>query len=672
MDQRQFFLRDILTVIFKHLTLLIVLPLVILAVVFVGNYVWPPTFESEAKVRLMRGREVSQTDPTVTQTQQGVTMIQMGIEDINSEVELIHSRDVLLSVVKRLNLDETDFPYYAGILNAPFKIARSTTNALLYALQLRSRPIGPDGPAIAAMRELDKRLFVEPIRDSHVLTVRLRLGNREEAQRILDEILKDYIQKHIDVFANPESKPFFEEQRRRVAETLTIAENELQEFRRENNISLLDTEKELLLEQFTAARTTMIELQEVEAALSVEGVDASLIQSLSGHTESVAVREMQLRLLELLTEFSRVAQTLGPNHSQYQSLQNQVRNMQQNLIEAIANVKKITQNKLTDIDTRLVALNETRAKLDRLEREVELLSDDYTYYASKLEESFVADELARLQVSNVRIVSEPTMPVDPVRPNKLLNLGLALLGGVIASLALAFFLDYLDHGLKTPEDVEHSVKVPPLASFFNAHGQALDPRQAERLAVLIDSVGIEGNTKVLMITSSIGGEGSGGVTTALANAYAADPNMRTLLVDLAGDLARARNARYGLTDVLLDQADFDEVFEKDNNITILGRGTHSDYPPHLWGSERMKTLLADLRNRYEHILIHVGPILQSQDALPVARHVDSILLVVKADSTRREVVSRALDSIRDARSKVIGAVMTERTQKIPNAVYRRI
>ena len=115
MDQRQFFLRDILTVIFKHLTLLIVLPLVILAVVFVGNYVWPPTFESEAKVRLMRGREVSQTDPTVTQTQQGVTMIQMGIEDINSEVELLHSRDVLLSVVKRLNLDETDFPYYAEI-----------------------------------------------------------------------------------------------------------------------------------------------------------------------------------------------------------------------------------------------------------------------------------------------------------------------------------------------------------------------------------------------------------------------------------------------------------------------------------------------------------------------------------------------------------------------------
>jgi polysaccharide biosynthesis transport protein len=86
----------------------------------------------------------------------------------------------------------------------------------------------------------------------------------------------------------------------------------------------------------------------------------------------------------------------------------------------------------------------------------------------------------------------------------------------------------------------------------------------------------------------------------------------------------------------------------------------------------MRGLLTELRKQYQHVLIHVGPILQSQDALTVARHVDSILLVVKADATRREVVNRAMDSIRDARPKVIGAVLTERTQTIPNAVYRRI
>ncbi|MBI2434565.1 MAG: hypothetical protein HYV26_17050, partial [Candidatus Hydrogenedentes bacterium] len=512
MDQRQFFLRDILTVIFKHLTLLVLLPAIVLVVVFLGNYIWPPTYESTAKVRLMRGREVSQTDPTVTQASQGVTMIQMSIEDINSEVELLHSQNVLGKVVTDLGLAESDFPYYSGFLNAPFRALRSTINGVLYVLKLREKPTAEQ----EAIEELDQRLLVEPIRDSHVMNVSLRLGDPEQAQAILQKVVDAYTEEHIRVFANPQSAPFFTEQKKRVGDSLTLAQNELQEFRKANNISLLDTEKELLLEQFTKAQTTLTDLARTEEAITPENLDASIIASLSSQTESVVVREMQLRLLEMLNDLSRVSQKLGKDHPDRSSLIQQVKDMQANLIEAIANTKQLTENKLTEINTRLEALNETKAKLDKFEKEVEILTDDYTYYASKLEESIVADKLSNINVSNVRVISSPTKPTDPIRPNKVLNLGLALLGGLIAALAFAFFLDYLDHGLKTPEDVEYYVKVPPLASFFNTHGQALDPRQAERLAVLIDSVSPEGMTRVLMVTSSVGGEGSGQVASALA------------------------------------------------------------------------------------------------------------------------------------------------------------
>jgi len=95
MDQRQIFLRDILTVVFKRKALIVLFVIVVFGVVVVGNYAWPPTYESAAKVRLMRGREVSQTDPTVTRSSAGVTMVQMTPEDVNSEIELIYSDDVL-------------------------------------------------------------------------------------------------------------------------------------------------------------------------------------------------------------------------------------------------------------------------------------------------------------------------------------------------------------------------------------------------------------------------------------------------------------------------------------------------------------------------------------------------------------------------------------------------
>ena len=667
MEQRQFFLRDILTVVFKHLKLIIALPLIVFAVVFVGNYVWPPTFESSAQVRLTRGREVSQADPTVTQAAQTINMIQMTVEDINSELNLIHSKDLLRSVVEELDLHKNgDFPYGDSLLTKPFELIKGAGGFVLGLLQLTGRPSAVD----RAMDQLDERLVAEPVRDSYVIEIRCRMGSAALAQEVLDKVLTVYQERHIEVFQNDKSVPFFEQQVTRVEEKLRAAQAELQGFRKGKSISLMDTEKELLLEQYTDAKKVLSQLAETQSALEADSVDSNLISSLSSQTDSTVVREMQLRLLELLLERNRVVQSLGPKHPTVASLKEQLQRAQQDLIEAIASTKQITENKLNVAQARLEQLNETKAELEKLEQEVAILSDNYEYYSQKLEESRVADMLATESISNIKVVSSPAKPIEPIRPRRLLNLALALIGGAIAALAIAFFLDYLDHGLKTPEDVEYYAKVPLLASFFNKAGQPLDSREAERLAILLDTATGEGGSQILQVMNSVPGEGSDGVANGLADVFANDPEAPTLLVDFAGDVGRGRNARYGLTDVLLDQTDFDEVFASDGNLTVVGRGSHREYPSYLWSSERMQKFVQELRRRYKHIVFHVGPALQSHDALKLARYADGVILVIKADATRREVVSRALDLLKEA--KVTGAVLTERTQKIPQAVYRRI
>ena len=672
MDQRQFFLRDILTVLFKHKALLILLPVVVLAVVILLSFIWPPTYQSVGKVQLMRGREVTQSGPMSGATSAGnvMSMVQLGVENINSEMELMRSQDVLRQVVTGdLKLaNNPHFPYGDDIRHTPYRFVKSVFNNAMYVLQLKDRP----EPVDEAVQELDDRLLTEAVRDSYVINVALRMGDAEMAQSVLTELLKVYQTEHIKVFSNPASAPFFREQRDRIERELRTAQNEMQEFLKDYNISLIDTEKELLLEQYTDYQNLLSDLEETAAAINVDDLDASIIQSLSSQTESTVVREMQLRLLELLGELDRVSHSLGKAHPTVQNLKGQVLNAQTTLVEAIATTRESTQKRIAQIEDRLQSLNETKAQSDKLQQQVDILSTNFETYSQQLEESFIADELANQQISNVRIISSPSLPDNPIRPNKLMNLLIGLIGGIVAALALAFFLDYLDHGLKTPEDLEYYTKLAPLASFFNGHNQALDPRQAERLAVLLDTTTPEAPSRILQVTSSVSGEGSNQVASALATAYGNDPNSRTLLVDLSGDVTRAKNARYGLTDVLLDQAEFEDVFDRNDSVTIVGRGSHSDYPVYLWNSDRMRTLVTDLRGRYKHIILHVGPVLQSQDALTLARHADQILLVVKADSTRREVVNRALDSLKDSRAKVVGAVLTERTQNIPQSVYRRI
>ncbi len=108
------------------------------------------------------------------------------------------------------------------------------------------------------------------------------------------------------------------------------------------------------------------------------------------------------------------------------------------------------------------------------------------------------------------------------------------------------------------------------------------------------------------------------------------------------------------------------------NLLVVGRGSRAECPAYLWKSDRMKAMFEGLRGDFDRIIVHVPPILASHDALNMARYADNMLLVIKADSTRREVVQRAMDTLGNTRSKVVGAVLMDRKQVIPRFVYRWI
>ena len=670
MDQRQFFLRDILTVLFKYKSIIMLLPILVFLAVFLGNSVWPPTYESSTKVRLVRGREVSQADTTVTRGAPNVNTVTMGIEDINSEIELIRSHDLIRNVVNSMSLHENPaFPYGSSNAQKPVYYARQTLDKILETLRLR---VPPD-PIERAMAQLEESIISEVIRDSWILHISCRLGDAELAQQVLTTVLDEHKKLHVEVFRNRETEQFFTTQKERIRDALDTAQDDLDSFRKANNISLLSSEKQLLLDQDADARKILIQLSQSESALAVSDSDASLIASLSSETESTVVREMQLRLYELLLEQARVTQSLGPKHPTVLSLQEQIRNAQGRVVEAIATTKRITEASLQNIQTRLVQLNPLETELNNYEQEVKRLSTDFEYYAQKVEESIVADKMAEYQVANVKNVSKPTLPREPIRPNKILNLILGLVGGLITALALAFFFDYLDHGLKTPEDIEHYLAIPTLASFFNKSGQALAAPVAHRLAVMIlDSTDATKQSTITQVTSAVAREGADEVAQAIASALSVDPDGKTLLIDLVGEVSKYSGPRPGLTDVLLDQAKFEDVLGGSDDITIIGVGTQGDTNTFLWSSDRMQRLVEKLRGKFKHIILLARPVLQSHEAPKLAEYADHIVLTIKADATRREVVERSLEILKDSKSKILGAVLTERTQTIPQAVYRRI
>jgi len=661
MEQRQLYLRDILSVLFKRKWLIVLFAIAVIVIVVIANQVWPETYESDASVRILRGRQVTQIQPTAVQMTGSMAVVQMGREDVNSEIELLLSNDVLRKVVDELGLQGA-----TGI--------RQLLNTIQQTVGLVEPTDAEEAAIQAAVEDLRDSISVQAVKDSYVLEISAQRNNPEQAQRVAQSLINHYRDKHVEVFSAPESLSFFDEQIARVSSDLETAQAELNEFRNTNNVISSNAERELLLEQYRDAKKLLVQLQQTASA--AEGLtedrsaadvkDDEIIAALSSQTESPVVTELQLKLLELVLRRNNISRSLGPKHPEFIAVNEEIDSAFDRLESAIDTTRRVTQAKVDEVEERLRVLNEADSELNAIEDRVDALSEAVEYYTKKSEEARVSDAMTAQKISSVAVVSSPSLPVKPISPNKLLNLLVGIIAGITGGIALAFFLEYLDHGLKTPEDVEYWLHVPCLASYFANAKKGRDEQESERLATMVDAVVPDKDAEIIQVSSATPGEGAIGVARSLATAYAENPNAKVLLVDL---ISTGVN---GFVDVVTGAAPMADVITREGGFDYMSAGSRVEIPAYLWNSDRMRDTLRDARSKYDRVIIHTAPVLQSHDAINLSESIDGAVITVEADRTRREVVQRAIDSISSAAGRVLGVVLTNRRQVIPDAVYKRI
>lgn len=676
--KRELFLRDVLTVLFKRKFLIVSFAVIVFVIVFGLNYVLPPTYESATRLRMIEGREQLSAPATVMQSDIGLVTMQMTTEDVNSEIELLYSEDVLNNVIEALKpgLDLENPPMtQGGLLPALFRGVRGGINQVIYLLDLKNRPT----PRQATIDMLRKAIQAKPVEKTFVIDVRVRYGDPDDAQQILGVLIDKFQDKHLEVFSEKKSQPFITKQYDRVKDELAIAQTSLQGFRNEKMILELDSEKKLLVEEHAKAQRLLRQLEPLEQAVGeaqVEVADASIVATLSRETESTVITEFRLKLLEQVQRRNKLMQSMGPKHPDIIGINKEIVAAKADLEEALELTLDVTRQEKDKLEERLEAINTLIAENDELEREVRIKSEAVEYYAQKLEEAVVADASAFDKISSIRMVSDPSVPTDPISPRKLFNLLVGLIAGIVGGVGIAFFLDYLDHGLKTPEDIAYYLyPTAPLGSFnaTKTPDENLSSTEAERVCSIIDMLSPESGLQVIEVVSSVRDEGSLRVARALAEASARDPKEHVLLVDLVGDGVTEDPSGPGFMQLVTGEIDdLDMVSTSMGNLDVIGRGSREDFPTYMWRSEAMANTFVGLKGRFNRIIVHVRPVGFSHDAQEIARLADGSVLVIRADSTRREVVERAVETLAKAGVNLLGAVLTERKHVIPMVVYKRI
>lgn len=481
--------RDILYVVFRYKWTIITVWAVIVAGTLAVTLKAKPIYRSESKLMIRLGRENVSLDPSVAGPVVGIS--QNRDAEVKSELAILMSEHVAREVVSAIGTDRF-FGSGGWVLSDSNGTEGETAT-----------------PEYKAARAIEKALAVVVAKDTNIINASFEAPDPQLAKEILAATIDAYLERHIELHASQASPTFFETQTEELRRALETNEKALEDFRKLNRIGSMERQidivlqeiSELYLERFTGelenspalataaeARIRVLENALEDRPKNIEisrttGLTNEAADQMKGMLIQLQLREDELSarypddhrpLVELREQMDKVATALTQEKETRTTVTTGVNDGYVNLTVALDKERasfeahQARRNELADEILRkekdLEALTQLQSQFKTLTRDVELAEQEYVQYRENLHRARISQALDLDKVSNVSVVQDASLPSNPVRPNKRLNLALGVALGLAVALGFAFFLDYLNDAIETDEQVMRRLDVPVLAS----------------------------------------------------------------------------------------------------------------------------------------------------------------------------------------------------------------
>lgn len=283
--------------------------------------------------------------------------------------------------------------------------------------------------------------------------------------------------------------------------------------------------------------------------------------------------------------------------------------------------------------------------------------------------------------NNIRVIDPAVTPEKPVRPRKLINLAIGLIGGGLLGLMLVFVLEFLDQSVKSSEDLEEKLGLPFLGfvpyeklkkkeseyATLLKDGNFLVAENVRNVRTMLDFALAGAHNAPLLITSSLQGEGKSHLSSNLLVAMA-QTGKKVLLVD--GDLRRARVHRVfklstekGLSNIWdadpkkADYAANVQAVKDVPNLFVMTSGQRPPNPAELLNTPKLADFIAWATQHYDQVVVDCPAIMPVSDTLLWGKYIPRAVFVIKYGQTNAKLAQLALDKLQKAGIKVLGAVI---------------
>jgi capsular exopolysaccharide synthesis family protein len=564
----------------------------------------------------------------------------------------------------------------------------------------------PEG-TLPAMEEIVdaflRRLKISPLRNSRLVNVSFESHRPKLAASVANAVSAAYIQQSLDMRFKTSSDAgrWLESQIEQQRSTVEALEAKLQQLQEQQGLVNIEERRALLDQRLKELGTALNErkterLQKEALWRQMAGaadpeelpevMRSSVLQALRIELASLERQQAQLleRYMEQHPEVLKVRKQIEETRHKTRAEAESVVRAAENDYRAAAAQEASISSALEGSKAETLALSEKAIGYDSQKRELDAAKQVLDSLLSRAKETDVAQEL---KATNIHVVDPASVPLDPVRPRRLRDILLGGLLGAFLSVGLAFFLDYLDNTVKTPDDVKKRLGVPllgvvpdvraarrPTDLLVTGPGQP-PPQFIESYRVVRTALAYswpETASRILLVTSADGGEGKTLTSVNLALTLAAGGD-RVILLDadmrLPQTHATFRLPRTpGLSDVLVGRTKPSDAVRRipPNDLSLLPAGTAVPSPPDLMSTKALSGFLNGLRSVYRWIVIDSPPVGAVAEPLILAPLADGVVFVAAAEVVTYKAAQLALERIEDTGSRILGVVLNRaQTERHP-------
>lgn len=283
------------------------------------------------------------------------------------------------------------------------------------------------------------------------------------------------------------------------------------------------------------------------------------------------------------------------------------------------------------------------------------------------------------------VVTPATAATAPSSPDARVNIALGLIVGVIGGVGVALLRTTLDTRVRGEIDLRRVSDAPVLGGITfdsdatkkplltQTHMQSPRAESFRQIRTNLQFAHVSHESKAMLITSSLPGEGKSTTATNLAIAIA-QAGQSVVLVD--ADLRRPRVDEYlglernaGLTTALIGRADVEDLLQPwgADDLYVLTAGQIPPNPSELLGSEPMKHLITSLEAKFDAVIIDAPPLLPVTDAAVLAQQVGGVVLVVGSSRVKLRDVQKSINNLALVDADLLGIVINLLPDKGPDA-----